>query len=273
MTVSRIFAILAFGVALLFSPASLAETPDFGVAIDTACTATSSTLDADTAAVDAALAAAQARGYSGLSQHINALRAVADHAPRCYPEVRSRGSAIIIRSESPQEYSTLSLALLAAAAAHGESATVEAERNVYPLAFLYLASHAVEFQRYDDAHRYLDRGLALQPNNQYLLFEKGAALGGQHRFAEAAALFQAMLDNLALSLTLDRARAYRSLGVALIDVPNRLDDAEAALHQSLTLEPGNQLAQSELQYIAQLRAGARQRPFELNAPMSERSDH
>lgn len=273
MTVSRVFAVLSLGFALISAPASFAQTIDIGVPIDTTCTATSSTLEADTAAVDAALAAAQARGYSGLSQHINSLRAVADHAPSCYPEVRANGSAIIIRSESPQEYSALSLALLTAAAARGEVTTVEAERNVYPIALLYLGSHAVEFQRYDDAHRYLDRGLALQPDNQYFLLEKGAALGGQHRFAEAAELFQAMLDNPALSLTLDRARAYRSLGVALIDVPDRLDDAEAALRQSLTLEPGNQLAQSELQYIAQLRAGARQRPFELNAPMSERSNH
>ncbi|MCA8885687.1 MAG: hypothetical protein KDA35_03625, partial [Hyphomonadaceae bacterium] len=133
MAKSCFLAAAALGVALTWSSASFAQTTDIGVPIDTTCAAPMPTLAADTAAFDAAIADAGARGYSGLSQHINALRAVADHAPSCYPEVRSRGSAIIIRSESPQEYSALSLALLAAAAARGEPASVEAERNVYPI--------------------------------------------------------------------------------------------------------------------------------------------
>lgn len=268
MDLRRLYTAAAFGLALAFAAPSFAE--DLGVAVDTACTAMSSTQPEDEAALDAALAAAYRRGYSGLSQHLDQLRTVAEHAPSCYPEIRERGNTIIVRTEAPGEVQALGLALAAAAAQRGETVSVEIERNIYPMAFLYLASHAVEYQRYDDALTWLSRGLALQPDNQYLLFEKGAALGGLRRFDEAAALFQGMLDNPSLSLTLDRARAYRSLGIALIDVP-RLDDAEAALTQSLALEPGNALAQHELQYIAELRRGGNQRAFELNAPLSERS--
>ncbi len=35
--------------------------------------------------------------------------------------------------------------------------------------------------------------------------------------------------------------------------PNRLDDAEQALRHSLEIEPGNEIATGELQYIDQLR--------------------
>ncbi|MEI9902846.1 MAG: hypothetical protein WDN06_01850 [Asticcacaulis sp.] len=51
----------------------------------------------------------------------------------------------------------------------------------------------------------------------------------------------------------DHAAMLRKRGHALVDL-NRLDDAEAAYRQSLTLDPGNDIALSELDYIQRQRA-------------------
>jgi hypothetical protein len=52
-----------------------------------------------------------------------------------------------------------------------------------------------------------------------------------------------------------RAHVLRGRGYALTEL-NRLDEAEQAYNDSLKYEPGNTRAQSELRYIAGLRAGA-----------------
>jgi tetratricopeptide (TPR) repeat protein len=175
---------------------------------------------------------------------------------------------VIVRSEDPSAALTLSMLISTIVQQEGQgSVSVAYEHNTYPLALLLLASYEVEHRRYGEALPWLDRGLALQPNNQYLSFEKVAALQGQRRFQEAADILQGLIDNPGLTLTLDRDRAYRNLGVVLIDL-NRLDEAEAALNESIRLEPNNPAARHELEYIADLRRGAAPRQLELQSPAS-----
>ncbi|MES1156587.1 MAG: hypothetical protein ABUL73_02300 [Alphaproteobacteria bacterium] len=206
---------------------------------------------ADQQIVSAAMSAENSGGYDALTPHLDALQAVLARAPACYPEFERRGGDIIARSNID---TAATLALLTEAAAQGQSVRLVHGSNTYVLASLLLGSYYDENHNFDQGISWLDRGLALQPHEQYLVLEKATALGQLHRFDEQVAMLQAELDAPEAALTLDRVRFERNLGVALIDA-NRLDDAKAALQESLRLQPDNPRAQAELDYIAQLRAG------------------
>lgn len=219
--------------------------------------------DADQQVLERAMADLQSSGYSGLARHLDALNAVLARAPSCYPQIERRDGQTIVRASDPSEFLAVSL-VLAAAPGAGQ---IVMRPNTYADAALYLASNAVEMRQFDAALSYLDRGLALQPHNQFLMLERVSALMGLRRMQDAEAALRAALGDPALSLTLDRARFLRNHGVVLIEL-GRLDEAEAALSESIRLEPNNPGARNELQYIAQLREGARQREVELQAPAS-----
>lgn len=269
MTRSPTFTAICVALVLALAPAARAQSaaPMLGLVVDDSCTETPSSLARDQQVVEDALAGIQ-RGYAGLARRLGALRTVAEHAPACFPQIARSGDAIVVRSSDPQEGMTLSLALSSLSAQERGSGAVSIVQNTYPLAFLLLASMDVEERRFDQALTWLDRGLALQPNEQHLLFEKVAALQGLQRFQEAAVILQGMIDNPALGLTLNEGRAYRNLGVVLIDL-GRLDEAERALNESIRIEPNNPSARSELQYIAELRRGGAQRALELTSPAGQ----
>lgn len=272
MAGSRAFAAIWIVLVLVLAPAARAQSaaPMLGLVVDDTCTETPPSLAQDQQTVEGALGGIQ-RGYAGLARHMGALRTVAEHAPACFPHIARLGDGIVVRSSNPQEGLTLTLVLSSLSAQERGSGAISVVQNTYPLAFLLLASMDVEERRFDQALTWLDRGLALQPNEQYLLFEKVAALQGLQRFQEAADILQSMIDNPALGMTLDEARAYRSLGVVLIDL-GRLDDAERALNESIRIEPDNPGARSELQYIAELRRGGEQRELELTSPAGQNPD-
>jgi tetratricopeptide (TPR) repeat protein len=143
----------------------------------------------------------------------------------------------------------------------GDSAV--AMPNPYPLLSLYLGSYYNEVEKPDQALRILDGGLKLSPLAGFqagatlpaLTAERGAALAGLKRWQDE-------VDNEDAGLKLkdasDKIRAllYRGRGFALTEL-GRLDEAEAAYNESLTLEPGNPRALHELKYIAGLRAGTK----------------
>jgi tetratricopeptide (TPR) repeat protein len=206
---------------------------------------------ADQQIVESAMNDANTGGYSALARHLEALRGVLAHAPACYPEVERQGDKIIVRSDVD---SSAVLALLVASAAQHENVSVVRGVNPYAYASLLLGAYSNEMRQFDEGVAWLDRGLALQPHEQHLVLEKATALGQLRRFDEQVALLQGELDDPFASLSLDKARYERNLGIALIDA-NRLDDAEAALRESIRLQPNNPNAEHELEYIARLRAG------------------
>jgi tetratricopeptide (TPR) repeat protein len=207
-------------------------------------------------------------GFPAVRAYLPRLREALDHAPACYPQVERRGQAIVIRTGDQQEYLTLSLLAAGAVGASGQSegqVSIAQAPSVYSEVSFILGSYANENHNYEEAIGWLDRGLALQPQNQYLISEKATALSALNRKQEAYDLLRAALDDPLTSLALDRARFQRMAGVILIDL-DRLDEAEAALNESIRLQPNNPNARSELTYIARLRAGQQRSNAGVTAP-------
>jgi tetratricopeptide (TPR) repeat protein len=197
---------------------------------------------------------------------LQALRTVLAHAPASYPMIEARGDHVLVRAVAPEQIATLSLlaGLQAAGAGGKKTVYVDATFNTYPLAALILGSDAVGRRQPDEAIAWLDKGLALQPDNLYLVTEKGTALAMLGRAADALALYDATLalgDRTGDAKS--QARLRRGRGWALIEL-GRLDEAEADYKLSLSLEPGHGGAQRELKYIADHRAGlAKNEPTQL----------
>jgi tetratricopeptide (TPR) repeat protein len=146
----------------------------------------------------------------------------------------------------------------------GPAGRIEAQENHYLGMGLLLGSYYNEIGKFDDALRVLDLaltldavqtgGLGMGEHIPLLVSEKGAALAGLKRWPDALASYDAVLKINDLDDAI-HAHALRGRGYALTEL-NRLDDAEQAYNDSLKYEPGNARAQSELRYIARLRAGA-----------------
>ncbi|MFL6690711.1 MAG: hypothetical protein ACJ8IR_11085 [Alphaproteobacteria bacterium] len=139
--------------------------------------------------------------------------------------------------------------------------SVQAVQNPYPAIALYLGSYYNEIGRPADAVRVIDLGLGsfsvsgvdLGAHLPILLGERGAALNILHRSAEALVSYDRALG-ISDQPNSDRARLERGRGFSLTEL-NRLDEAEAAYQESLELEPGNERAEHELKYVAQLKSG------------------
>jgi tetratricopeptide (TPR) repeat protein len=149
--------------------------------------------------------------------------------------------------------------------------------NPYPQIALLLGSYYDEVGRPGDAVRVLDLGIASDKilgidgdTGPILKGERANALMTLKRFDEALAGYDDALSTKDLPPEA-RAHLLRGRGYALTEL-GRLDDAESAYRESLTLQPGNQTAQNELEYIARLRrdGGAKVpgtlKPLEMPTP-------
>ena len=199
-------------------------------------------------------------------QQLQALRTVLDHAPARYPMIEPKGARVLVRGVTAEQIAALSLLAGLQAAGSGQNKTVYvgATFNTYPMAAFLLGSYAVGRRQPDEALAWLDKGLVLQPDNLYLVTEKGAALALLGRPADALALYDATLAlGDRTGDVKSQARLRRGRGWALIEL-GRLDEAEADYKQSLTLEPDHGGALRELKYIAESRAGvAHNQPVQL----------
>jgi tetratricopeptide (TPR) repeat protein len=190
---------------------------------------------------------------------------VLDHAPAKYPQIERQGDMTIIRSTSGQGGMSGAILMAAINGKDGKSGTTATAFNTYPMAALLLGSIANERHDPRKAVAYLDRGLALQPDNLMLVTEKGAALAVLRRFSDALALYEGAEKIDFVTKMLDpggEARLLRGKGFTLIEL-KRLDEAEAAYEAALKLEPNHAGARAELDYIRKLRAGGDQRNIDL----------
>lgn len=134
---------------------------------------------------------------------------------------------------------------------------VDAIADPYQPIAMFLGTYYDEVGKPDEALRVLELGLALASEvsdmRAPLLTERGAALMGLKRWDDVLANEDMGLKLVKLE-NIDKARFYRARGFALTEL-NRLDEAEAAYKESLNLEPGNQLATRELNYIHGLKMG------------------
>lgn len=168
------------------------------------------------------------------------------------------------------------LAAVAAAIQSGDKRRAVGVDNPYPKIAFYLGSYYDEVGRFADAVRVLAIGLArygptapsdgatfpdLGASEPLLRIEYGAASGKNGRFAEALASYDAGLAIPDLAPTF-KAPMLRGRGFILTEL-GRLDEAEAAYRQSLSIAPDNPVALHELKYIASLHAGAKPAASEL----------
>lgn len=202
----------------------------------------------DLAAVQAASVAANQSGPMAIAEHVTALQAVLDRAPKSFPEFERHGDLLIVRSSRSDDQPAL-------VAQAGEPAPriLRAEYNTYGYASFLLGSFWNEIHEPAKAVAALDRGLVLQPRNGLLIGERGAALAALRRFDDAMASYDPWLA-AGIGSPLQRALILRARGFALIEL-NRLDEAEHDYLESLKLEPCHAGARHELAYIAGRRTG------------------
>lgn len=106
----------------------------------------------------------------------------------------------------------------------------------------------------NDALAYLDKASAIAPYWAEPLAEKGFLLNQINRSPEALTAYlkaielQNRFDN---ATNQSKALAWRGLGYTYVELGD-LDKARSAYEESLKLEPGNALANEELEYIRKL---------------------
>ena len=118
-------------------------------------------------------------------------------------------------------------------------AFIAADRRDFPAALSILET--VEAVAPMSAGASIERGYVL---NQ--LGRPSEALAAYRRSHALATRYRAQRPYLAVAL--------RGIGFALIEL-QRIEEAEAAFHESLSIEPGNRVALHELAYIRELRGG------------------
>ncbi len=210
----------------------------------------------------------QRRGYPALAHRLPALRQALDRMPADYGQLVEQSGQHVVRVTDPGDVLIMMIGLSAAAAKDGGNAKgATALPNVYGDIALMLASEAVEARRYDEGIAYLDRVLKVQPKNWLLLVEKAAALQGLARWNDALALADAALADNDMLMVLHRGPFHRRRGFSLIEL-DRLDEAKAAYEAALEIDPEDANAKRELDYIAQLKAGAPPTAHQVISPLS-----
>ena len=173
--------------------------------------------------------------------------------PSPYSKSETHGDVIEYHADNAGDF----LVFSAAAQKAGASEIVWTPQPYSEAAFL-LGFYYDDLGDFDDAIAALNAGLIAEPNNAAILGERGAAFNGAKRFEEGLASYAAGLKAEGLD-DRTKARLLRGEGFALTEL-RRLDEAEQAYQTSLSLDPGNALAQNELKYIAGLKAGAKATP-------------
>ena len=114
----------------------------------------------------------------------------------------------------------------------------------------------IDLNRPDDARPYLERAVEMAPMNSQFLSELAEWHKVRHEWTEAYALFERAEPASDLSLAANRqfhkARAIRGMGFVLIE-QGRLDDAEKLFRKCLEMDPNDEKAKIELEYIRQQR--------------------
>jgi len=115
----------------------------------------------------------------------------------------------------------------------------------------------IELNRFDEAAEELDRALQLSPNNPQFLCERAYLYRATGEWDKMLQGYRSALTFIDMASPDDRkvfeeARALRGEGYALIELGD-LKSAEKSFKKSLKLEPGNELALGELDYIKNLK--------------------
>lgn len=123
------------------------------------------------------------------------------------------------------------------------------------LAYFLKAFALIDLGRSEQALAPLNKAIALSPADAQFLAERGEWYKSHQQWDKSFADFKAAADGAAFSdeslKARHKARALRGMGFARIEQGD-LKDAERLFRESLQLEPGNDHARSELEYIRSL---------------------
>ncbi len=133
----------------------------------------------------------------------------------------------------------------------GESRTIFWMGPSYSKRWWQLAVINKNKQNYQEAIDCIERGLQLEPDHPYLWMQRGLVHSCMTRYDEALFAYQMAESVRPWSPSEVRAWSLRSQGHALIEL-SRLSEAKQVYARSLELEPGDENAENELDYIDHL---------------------
>jgi tetratricopeptide (TPR) repeat protein len=115
----------------------------------------------------------------------------------------------------------------------------------------------IDLGRGGEAKAYLERALALSPEHPHYLSELAEWYKARKDWAHAYDLFQRASDNAVIApktdFDIEKGRALRGMGYVLTE-QNKLDEAEKRYRECLKLNPHDEAAKGELEYIRGLKS-------------------
>jgi len=204
---------------------------------------------ADQALVMSALDLIQAHDMDKLNALLPDLETALGHAPDApsYPE--HCGDSLIVYSDELSDFLTLSAMVTGHEKTFGASKVEQRAALPYPLLAFAIGWTYFENEDFQSAHDAYAKGLLNDPDFNSLIMEDTLALAALHRSPEALGQLDAYLARNPDLPDEQMANALRKRGYVLIEL-ERWDEAETAYKDSLKLDPDNETAQGELEYIA-----------------------
>jgi tetratricopeptide (TPR) repeat protein len=118
----------------------------------------------------------------------------------------------------------------------------------------------IDLNRPDEARPLFERALAMAPMNSQFLAELGEWHKGHREWDRAYSLFEKALEGAIFSTpdirNTHKTRALRGMAFVLIE-QGKLDQAERRLRECLQINPNDESAKNELQYISEQRGRRR----------------
>ena len=115
----------------------------------------------------------------------------------------------------------------------------------------------IDLGRGDEAKAYLERALALSPEHPHYLSELAEWYKARKDWAHAYDLFQRASDNAIIApkadFDIEKGRALRGMGYVLTE-QGKLDEAEKRYRECVKLNPHDEAAKGELEYIRCLKS-------------------
>ena len=190
----------------------------------------------------------QAHDMDKLNAMLPDLKAALGRAPDVPSHPEHCGDSIIVYSDELSDVLTISGMIEGHEKEFGASKAEQHEALPYPLLAFVVGWVAFENEDFQAAHDAYAKGLLNDPNYDSLIMEDTLALAALHRSPEALGQLDAYLARNPDLPDALQANALRKRGYVLVEL-ERWDEAEAAYKDSLKLEPDDETAQSELEYI------------------------
>lgn len=175
----------------------------------------------------------------------------------------------VVASRSAHSPAHALLALFENAEQRPQGSTIVTD-STWPDTMYMKAFCLVDIGRVDEAELWLRRALELIPNDVVYSCELGHIEQSRRNWDASLAIYRGALDNVTqleasgtfgpdaaffgLSLSDWTRRSLRGIGYTLIEM-GRYDEAIQIYHRVLAIDPSDERAQQELQYINQRRAG------------------